>query len=333
MSKKIIFFLAFVFYFCYLPATGQVKKDIDNKAIQQQEMLLGKRQQEELLRQQQQKILLEKQKEQLAEKEKALLRLQYEKKEIELDNEKKQQSALLQKNQLQAQYEEAVRDKQITSQKAELAYNRRWLLFLGMLAILVIIISSIIYINQRKTKRLNKLIFIQNNELEKISMVKDRVLSVVGHDMRTPLNILLSFTQLLKGAHIGNNSCGGNGTDRLGSCDQAPCNTAMTSSIVSTSTGKLSKEGPDAVEDPSDALTVTVAPNPSTTDFGLIVKSKSQAAVTVRVLDVNGRVVDALYQVGIGSTIHVGGKLASGMYFAHVVQGNKQVVAKLVKVK
>ncbi|RZL18994.1 MAG: HAMP domain-containing histidine kinase [Pedobacter sp.] len=53
-----------------------------------------------------------------------------------------------------------------------------------------------------RTKKLNETIIIQHKLLEQVSMVKDRVLSVVGHDMRSPLNMLSSLSQLLKEGSI-----------------------------------------------------------------------------------------------------------------------------------
>ncbi len=171
---------------------------VDSKIQQQQERLLSKKQQTELLVQQQQKALLEKQRLQLAEQEKHLLSIQYQQKQDEFTHQQKEQASLLQKNQLQAKYEASIKDKQISSQKESLSYNHRWIFFLLMLSLLVLVIAAIIFVNHRKTKRLSQLVLTKNRELEQVSLVKDRVLGVVGHDMRSPLNMLLSFSQLLK---------------------------------------------------------------------------------------------------------------------------------------
>jgi len=184
-----------------LRSAAQVKEP-ESKAELQQLMLLSKQQQAELQQRRDQKVLLEQQQKELDQKEKALLQLRVEKKQGELDAEKRRQADILLKNRLQARIEEAIKDKQISAQKVQLSYNQRWLFFLATLVPLVVIIALIMNVNRRRTKRLNKLISSQHDELEQISKVKDRVLSVVGHDMRTPLNILVSFTQLLKNADI-----------------------------------------------------------------------------------------------------------------------------------
>lgn len=173
------------------------KQDI-SRSQQQQQMLLSKQQQAELARQAQQKELLEKQKQKLAEQEKALLQLQFEKKQGELDNEKKIQAARVQRAELEKKFLEEIKDKQIFSQNALLSYTRKWVFYLVTLSVITLIVAVIAYLNQRKTKRLNKLISTQHRELEQVSMVKDRLLSVVGHDLRSPVNMLISFTQLLK---------------------------------------------------------------------------------------------------------------------------------------
>ena len=67
---------------------------------------------------------------------------------------------------------------------------------------LLMVIAFLIYYNQRKTVRLNKIISNQKKELEQLSNVKDRIFSVVSHDMRTPINALISFIQLLENNHV-----------------------------------------------------------------------------------------------------------------------------------
>ncbi|WP_293302406.1 ATP-binding protein [Pedobacter sp. UBA4863] len=90
--------------------------------------------------------------------------------------------------------EKAYQDKQDFQQK--LAF---------LLAALVLVLFSaaiLVYRSQRKTAKLNQLVIAQKEELEKLGKVKDRIFSVVSHDMRTPVNSLMSFINLLEMGNV-----------------------------------------------------------------------------------------------------------------------------------
>lgn len=174
----------------------------DTKIQLQQQLLLGRQQQLELNRQEQQRILLEKQKTELAEKEKQLLQLRVQKKQNELEQDRKTQAQILQQNQLEARVQQVQKDKQINAQQVEISNNRKWNLVLLIGFIVVASFAIIVYYSQRKTKRLNEVISQQRNEMEQMGMVKDTILGVVSHDMRSPVNTLLSFTELIKEGYI-----------------------------------------------------------------------------------------------------------------------------------
>ncbi len=174
----------------------------DTKIQLQQQLLQGRQQQLEFNRQEQQKILLEKQKAELAEKEKQLLQLRVQKKQNELEQDRKTQAQILQKNQLEARVLQVQKDKQINAQQIEISNNRKWNLVLLIGFFVVASFAIIVYYSQRRTKRLNAVISQQRNELEQMGMVKDTILGVVSHDMRSPVNTLLSFTELIKAGYI-----------------------------------------------------------------------------------------------------------------------------------
>lgn len=102
--------------------------------------------------------------------------------------------------------------------------------------------------------------------------------------------------------------------------------TAVTQST--TSEGKQSEEVTT-----EEVLKVTVMPNPSTTYFTLKVESKYPSAVNLRVLDVNGRVVDAKSNISPNSTFRLGANYQTGTYFAEMIQGKNRKVVQLLKVK
>ncbi|MBI2282409.1 MAG: HYR domain-containing protein [Bacteroidetes bacterium] len=81
------------------------------------------------------------------------------------------------------------------------------------------------------------------------------------------------------------------------------------------------------------ALKVTVMPNPTTTYFTLKFESKYQAPVTLRVMDANGRVVDARSKIEPNSSFQIGANYQSGTYFAEMIQGSQRKVVQLIKLR
>jgi signal transduction histidine kinase len=167
----------------------QLKQKITDGDLQRQ-VLLAKQQQQELA--------LQKQELALSDKEKTLQRFSFLKKQADLENEKRFQQEMLDQQQLKAK----IKDNEIRLQRTELKFNRNINLFLSTLAVLLSAIALFIFYTQRKTAKLNRIVSEQKIELEKLGKVKDRIFSVVSHDMRTPVNSLISFIQLLDGGNI-----------------------------------------------------------------------------------------------------------------------------------
>lgn len=176
-------------------------KENDYKLVQQ--ITDGKLKQQILLaRQQQQTLLLKQQQLQLVNKEKDLQRLTYLQRQAELQNEKQLQSSLLQKNTLQSKYDKEISSKQIAEQQLQISYDGKVKIFLAIAIGLALIVTGFIFYNQRKTARLNKIINEQKLSLEQLGHVKDKIFSVVSHDMRAPVNSLMSFIDILEEGKI-----------------------------------------------------------------------------------------------------------------------------------
>ncbi len=79
-----------------------------------------------------------------------------------------------------------------------------------------------------------------------------------------------------------------------------------------------------------DQLDAKVLPNPSATDFTLIVESKSNAAIEVRVMDMFGRVVYKMRGT-INQSYYFGHDYAAGVYLLEVKQGTNFKTLKIVK--
>ncbi|MCY7293785.1 MAG: HAMP domain-containing histidine kinase, partial [Ferruginibacter sp.] len=176
-------------------------KENDYKLVQQ--ITDAKLKEQVLLASQQQQVLqLKQQQLQLVNKEKDLQRLTYLKKQVELQNEKQLQSSILQKNSMQAKYDNEINGKQIAKQKLQINYDEKVKLFLAIAIALALIVTGFIFYSQRKTARLNKIISEQKLSLEQLGNVKDKIFSVVSHDMRAPVNSLMSFIDILEEGKI-----------------------------------------------------------------------------------------------------------------------------------
>lgn len=79
------------------------------------------------------------------------------------------------------------------------------------------------------------------------------------------------------------------------------------------------------------ALAVKVLPNPSTTVFTLLVNSQRTERIVVRVLDVQGRVLEQQISNGQNQPVKVGEGFRPGIYFAEIIQGNERKLIKLLK--
>jgi hypothetical protein len=89
------------------------------------------------------------------------------------------------------------------------------------------------------------------------------------------------------------------------------------------------------MENPTEenGLKITVAPNPTTTYFTLKVQGRDGQPVELRVVDAQGRVVDAKSKLAINSTIQVGHNYLPGTYFAEFIQGTERKVVQLMKLR
>lgn len=219
-EKKGMIDSAFAFYKQYIVVKENIidqekEKEITRKQLKldfsikendyklSQQITDGKlRQQVLLAKQQEQSLQLKQQQLQLVNKEKDLQRLTYLAKQAELQNAQQVQASLMQKNAMQAKYDNDVNGKQIAKQKLQISYDENVKLILGGAIGLALIFTAFIFYNQRKTVKLNRIISLQKEELEKISVVKDKIFSVVSHDMRAPVNSLISFIDILDAGAI-----------------------------------------------------------------------------------------------------------------------------------
>lgn len=110
---------------------------------------------------------------------------------------------------LQSDYELAKKQHQVDLQQAELARNKiKYYALIGGGILLLIWIFFLVRGNgqKRSTNRLlqarNNEILRQNKQLEDLNMVKNKILSIIGHDLRSPIVSLCGFVDLLTDAEL-----------------------------------------------------------------------------------------------------------------------------------
>jgi hypothetical protein len=84
------------------------------------------------------------------------------------------------------------------------------------------------------------------------------------------------------------------------------------------------------VTSPAEAMSVKVFPNPTTTNFNLEVITAGTEAISVRLMDVQGRMLKTL-KVSANQTVSIGSELKAGAYLVEVRQGNEVKTTRLMK--
>jgi hypothetical protein len=115
----------------------------------------------------------------------------------------------------------------------------------------------------------------------------------------------------------------GNGIDD--DCDGAKDEAALI--VLNTN----SKQSDSRIAEPSVQLEVVAQPNPSTQYFNLVIKSASSTPVALRIIDEVGRVVEIKSNVPSNGNQRIGHTYKPGVYYAEVMQGNKKVSVRLIK--
>ena len=86
-----------------------------------------------------------------------------------------------------------------------------------------------------------------------------------------------------------------------------------------------------AKEPMARGLGVKALSNPSTDRFMLAIRSTSEAPLTLKVVDIAGRVVESRQGVAANGTLSLGSHYRPGVYYVEVVQGDAVQALKLVK--
>ncbi|RYD51855.1 MAG: sensor histidine kinase [Sphingobacteriales bacterium] len=105
---------------------------------------------------------------------------------------------------MQARYDAGVKDQQIQTQQQTIRSSKRQRLGLWAGVILLVGVGSAAIAGLRRSQQLNRkinaqqqLLLAQKNDLQRMNETKDRLFSLIGHDMRMPLNSLMAYATLL----------------------------------------------------------------------------------------------------------------------------------------
>jgi hypothetical protein len=80
-------------------------------------------------------------------------------------------------------------------------------------------------------------------------------------------------------------------------------------------------------------LEAEVMPNPSSTFFNLAVRGSNDLPVTVKIMDIFGRVVERHDRVAANTVLKVGGRWTNGSYYAEIIQGDQRRIIKILKAR
>jgi hypothetical protein len=79
-------------------------------------------------------------------------------------------------------------------------------------------------------------------------------------------------------------------------------------------------------------LEVSLSPNPTATNFNLLVHSSLSGDVLIRVIDINGKIVHTIKGI-TEQQYKFGSLLAPGLYMIEVRQGDEVKILKGIKVR
>lgn len=165
--------------------------------VKEREYQMGQQLADIRLKQQQGLAIRQEQQLALVNREKEIQQLNYLKKQSEMESERRMKNAQLHQNDLARRLEEKTSTQMINEQIQQVKFNRNLAIVMGTMLLFLSCMVIYIYRINVKTRNLNRLVSAQKENLEEMSRVKDKIFSIVSHDMRAPVNNLVAFGSLL----------------------------------------------------------------------------------------------------------------------------------------
>jgi signal transduction histidine kinase len=101
----------------------------------------------------------------------------------------------------QEQINRLLQEKQ-RQQEARIA-TQNWLIALGVAIILIILVSLyLLYRSNAEKRRINSELALQRNELQELNQVKDKMLAIIAHDLRSPMASMQGMLYLLQDKNL-----------------------------------------------------------------------------------------------------------------------------------
>jgi hypothetical protein len=129
---------------------------------------------------------------------------------------------------------------------------------------------------------------------------------------------------------------GTNYTGNYSTTSSATCSTTVGQRSAEGVTNEqlIVREGTDLPLQSTDEekLNATAIPNPSTSAFNLVVNGNRTSFLSIKVIDVSGRVVERHEKVLPNNVIKIGQRLAAGAYFVEVRQDGHKKIIRVIKV-
>jgi signal transduction histidine kinase len=71
-----------------------------------------------------------------------------------------------------------------------------------LVALLVLVLSGLLYTNNRKIRTLNRALELREKDLEELNRSKDKLFSVIGHDLRGPVSNIPTLIEIIEAENI-----------------------------------------------------------------------------------------------------------------------------------
>jgi len=82
-----------------------------------------------------------------------------------------------------------------------------------------------------------------------------------------------------------------------------------------------------------EILGAEVIPNPSSTFFNLAISGRNDLPVTIKIMDIFGRVIERHERIAANTVLKIGSRWTNGSYYAEIIQGDQRKIVKILKAR